>query len=322
MAKMFSDFIIGAVNTDATKRHVSINSPESLAEDLSNRFNRLNLSAMTLSEVSSLESVTLMRNFSNKDLNFDKTAGTRHGSTVQVWDSERFKLLDTSQAYAQGYLGQYLGIPLRLKETEEDYLHISVHLPNKNGRHDAYEKLKNYIHEQIESGQFKSIFVHGDFNMHAGEIHNKISNNLTTTVPLSVITTSGQRSIDNVAFNTNRACDVFYSVAETSHHYSHFPLSTSVSEGEIFTTIHANPELAANSRAVAMPAISNITTANNLRCVRVSEVYRLVHDETRAGVHHYINSNGNKMRFKSFDNGTSYPLKEILTNISKDKILK
>lgn len=89
-----SRFVVGAINTDKTNRHVSINNPETLGDDLVAKFNAMNLDLITLSEVSALKCVNrFAANIPDKDINFVSN-NKKQDYIVQAWDMEKFDLVD------------------------------------------------------------------------------------------------------------------------------------------------------------------------------------------------------------------------------------
>eukprot|EP01040_Poterioochromonas_malhamensis_P008238 gene8238-8908_t len=157
------DFRIGAVNTDWTNRDESINTTETLGENLFNLFNSAGrkMHVMTLSEVSSLN---VTNSFLGRDREVDFVRD-RQSNLAQVWDTEIFEINGAFDGSAN-----FIAVPLLSRQDESKHLHISVHLPHKKGRTGAQANLQRYVNEKVASGKFNEVFIHGDFNLDSEKV--------------------------------------------------------------------------------------------------------------------------------------------------------
>eukprot|EP01039_Chlorochromonas_danica_P011495 gene11495-12870_t len=185
-------FVVGAINTDKTNRHESINDSDKLGDDIVAKFNSMNLDLITLSEVSTLKCVNrFAATIPDKDIYF-VNSNIRQNYIVQAWDMEKFDLIDENVVTT----ANYVGVSLQHRESESRQLHISVHLPHKSGRVAAQRNLASFVVERLASGNHDEVFLHGDFNIKSTDIAGRFQD--FSVAFDDVVTTRNGRSIDNV----------------------------------------------------------------------------------------------------------------------------
>lgn len=167
---------LGAINTDWTpnQRFPIVNTDETLAADIIWRLNTKKPAVLTLSEVSSRELVTRI---DRADIDYEtvfKKFGPRVKDNIAlVWDCATYENEQNDRATVAEY-GKYMGVPLTHLRLHEKHLHVSVHMPRKNGKGRAFQLLLKYLDESAE--KYDQVFVHGDFNEKPEGLREKLPN--------------------------------------------------------------------------------------------------------------------------------------------------
>ena len=214
MAEAEEAIRIGAINTDWTNRHVSVNNTDKLADDLAQRLRDKAPTVLTLSEVSA---VSLCDRVTDRVENYKGVCGlfTSRDKIVQLWDTRTYEYDYERGPPVVSKYGKYMGVPLRHMDLGQDHLHVSVHLPYKQGKARAYELLQEYLKEIKEANYQKRakegydcVYIHGDFNASCDELMKRFTDldlNGSARLPLtfafdgSAVTTREGGKRDNVA---------------------------------------------------------------------------------------------------------------------------
>lgn len=213
------DFTVGAINTDKTNRHESLNTSNKLGDDIALRFTNLSLDVVTLSEVSTLKSVNRFASVLPEDVDVHfRHSDKRSDYIVQAWNSEIFKS-DGNYDIS----GNFIGVPLLHRQTEEPQLHVSVHLPHKNGRKRVRENLCRYVNEHLLLGE-RQVYIHGDFNATPAELEVLFPNSVLT---INGITTQQGGEKDNILIIAEEDESEYEgSIITEEHNYSHHVINT------------------------------------------------------------------------------------------------
>lgn len=150
---------IGAINTDATNRDRKVNDTVKLAENIARRLRARKPTVLTLSEVFSVKLHKYI---------VDEVDYKYHSVCKEFTSADRIVQLRDADTYERNgrpvisQTGKYMGVSLRHKELKQDHLHVSVHLPYKRGKQQAFESLQRYLEEK--GGDYEYVHIHGDFN--------------------------------------------------------------------------------------------------------------------------------------------------------------
>lgn len=182
---------IGAINTDATNRDRKVNSTVKLAKNIAGRLRAREPTVLTLSEVSSVKLHTDIVDEVDYKYHSVCEAFASSDRIVQLWDADTY---ERTGPPVISHPGKYMGVPLRHKELEQDHLHVSVHLPYKRGKQQAFESLQRYLEEK--GGDYEYVHIHGDFNESCDNLMEQFAD---LDFAFDAVTTKAGGKRDNVA---------------------------------------------------------------------------------------------------------------------------